>query len=110
MMSLCLPTIWPYSSICSATITSPQRRQLHLLIGGDVRTPVSRSVGSIGSSRGETGQRRASEEADGGNDQARADRPGGHEGRHGPEDGSEVRDRRQAAVGDADAALLAHAA
>lgn len=55
-------------------------------------------------------QRRASKEADGGNDQTRQVRPGRHEGGHGPQDGGQVRRRRQAAVGDEGTARLADAA
>ena len=55
-------------------------------------------------------QRRASKEADGGDDQTRQAQPGRHEGWHGPQDGAQVRRGRQAAVGDEGAARLADTA
>src|SRR5262245_12090207 len=92
------------NSISPSTTTTPPHCPRLL------RGPVSDGPAISGSSRRATGQRRASEEADGGNDQARRDWPGRHEGGYGPKDSAQVRGRRQAAVGDADAARVADAA
>src|SRR5438132_7539245 len=57
----------------------------------------------------EAGERRAGEEADGGNEQARQGRDGRDEGGHGRQDRAQVRGGGEAAVGDAGAARLENA-
>jgi hypothetical protein len=101
----------PYESLtCPTTITPPHGRQLHLPIP-DGRDPV---VGTVQPpERGEVARAddgRPGEEADGGDEQAWGGGAGGDAVGHGSQDGSQVPEIRQVAVGGARGSVVADAA